>query len=441
MKSRTLFITTAFSFFICINTVKSQEISNFPFDPFAILKSWNYDQLIKTMGNGDEVVGTRRNQTYLAGLRYQSELLGMHGKLEFGFSKDSISRIQFRKDHIAKIIDTILADRMARDTTVRKDYNSGIRMVDSLRRDSVVKAITKILGTPLSSGPTAVTEKNARYSAIWINRGYSCLYKDYYDHSEIVFALSTVPLWTIGEFNIPPITEIVQKYNANTRKMNWSTSLLACPSNARLYEFSDVFLVAEFTSGQRYLASIPKNPACYLSSLLSLEFATGQRLLLNVPRNSISYLPWLSSEDCDGDGIPEAWIHTPGDPGRNQSRHYLYSLQYREPNLIFNSDDQVPSGIIIGNDSQLSVILQDGTVRNIDTPNPLTKQNQTIHLSPKGFNYLNTTKLNNDGSTNFIGGIELRESENSPVLGVLEITYKYLTGGWETDQIRLLPNN
>ncbi len=421
MKPKKLLIITALSFFVCFQPSKSQETKNFPFDPFVILKSWNYDFLVKTMGNGEEIIGTSKNQTYLAGLRYPADLLGMHGKLEFTFVKDSISCFQFRKEHEIRVTSADLADRKNRDPTVNPEYTRAIQKLDSLQkmdslsRDSVVQAISEILGPPFSNGRTAVTEKSARHSAIWINRGYTCLYKDYIDYSEIVFALSTVPSWIVGEYDIPAGTEILRKAKANTRKMSWTASLLGFPSDAPKMIFSDVFLLLEFTTGQRYLVSVPKN--------------------------AIGYLPTFTFEDCDGNAIPEAWIQVPSDINSSQTRHYLFSLQFKEPNLIFNSDEQIPSAISFQNSSKILVTFQDGTTRVVESPRPVAIPNQTEQLKPNGFKYLNTTKLNTDGSTNFIGGIELSRSTEAPGLGILEITYKHSRSGWEADQIKLLPSN
>jgi len=444
MKSKTLLIITSLYFLLSFQSAESQDIKNFPFDPFVILKSWNYDFLVKAMGNGEEIIGTMRNQTYLAGLKYPAFLLGMHGKLEFTFVKDSISRFQFRKEHGIRVISADLADRKTRDPAVSREYNlamlklDSLQKLDSLSRDSIVRAISEILGPPLNNGRTAVTEKNARYSAVWINRGYSCLYKDYIDFSEIVFTLPTVPLTAVGEFDIPTGTEILRKVMVNTRKMSWSASLLGFTSDAPKMIFSDVFLLLEFATGQKYLVSLPKSAIGFLSTPYLLEFAAGQRCLMIVPQNGIGYLPLLTFEDCDGDAIPEAWIQVPFDLKENQARHYLFSLQYKEPNLIFNSDEQVPSAISIKNGSQIMVTMQDGTTRVVESPKPITIPNQGAKLHPKGFKYLNSTKLNTDGSTNFIGGIELRLSQETPSMGILEITYKYSPSGWEADQIKLL---
>jgi hypothetical protein len=389
----------------------SQDARGLPFDPFAILKSWNYDKLVKTMGEGEEILGTMNNQPYLAGLRYPADLLGMNGKLEFSFNKDSIARFKFRREHVARVIDAALAGRMALDTAVTGEYNRGIQKADSFRRDSVVLAISGILGPPLNSGLTTGPEKTVRYSAIWTKSGYSCFYKDYLDYCEIVFTLTTVPLRVVGEFEIPAGTEIIQKTFVKTRKMNWTASLLGIPSVVSRMAYSEVYLLLEFATGQVFLTSVPEQP--------------------------VSFFPELFFEDCDGDAIPEAWIRVPSDFGRSQTRHYLFSLRLKEPNLIFNSDEQIPAGISFQSNS-ITVSFRDGSALTVESALPADLSSQNLQLKPDGYNYLSSTKLNSDGTAIFIGGIELRFSPEAPPLGIIEITFKHFSDGWKADQIRLI---
>jgi hypothetical protein len=417
----------------------SQETERFPFNPFEILKSWNYERLIKEMGTGEEIISTMRNQAYISGMSYSSELFGVPGKLIFNFSKDSISRIDFRKEHSIRVISEDLSDQFTRDTTLRKEYNNEIRALDSLRRDSVVKSITAIMGFPLSNGPTESTEKNARHSAIWINHGYSCLYKDYQNYSEIVLSLSTIPLWVVGEFGISTRTEILKKIAVSTKRMSWTASLLGFPSNTAGMMFSDIYLLLEYSTGQKYLESIPKGLSSFFSTNTSLKFATGQSLQLQIPNQAISYLPVLTFEDCDGDAIPEAWIMTSSEPNQQRTRHYLYTLKYKEPNMIYNYEEQAPESIQIKKGSDIAITWQNGLTEEIASTLGALNMQESIKVNPKGFKYLKTTKLNPDGSTNFIGAIELTISLGGGNLGYLEITYKHITGGWEPEQFKLIP--
>lgn len=413
IKSKIRFILTGLTCFLTIQAVNSQDTGEFPFDPYAILKTWDYDSLVKAMGEGEHIMGIMKKQAYLAGLKYPSDLLRMTGKLEFQFNKDSIARFQFRKEHPVRVISSDQADRMARDTALTADYNRGIMALDSLRRDSVVKAITGILGQPISSGRTPATEKSARHSAIWINNGYTCQYKDYLSYSEIGFSISTIPQWAVGEFDLPAATEILRKTSVKTRRMSWSASLLGFPSVASRSVYSDLFLMVEYSTGQRYVVSIPYNP--------------------------ISYLPAFSFEDCDGDAIPEAWIQVPANISGTLTRHYLFSLSFKEPNLIFSSDDQIPISLTYQGNSGIRVTFPDGTSQIVTGKVKGGGADQNTPFKPEAFRYLRTTRLNNDGSTNFTGGIDLMHSPGTAGEGLLEITYRHIPGGWEPGSIQLLP--
>jgi hypothetical protein len=436
---RTITVIAGFTFISGFLPARSQVAGNFPFDPYAVLKSWNYDLLVKNRGEGEQIMGKIRNQSYIAGLSYQADLLGMTGKLEYFFNKDSISRIQFRKEHPVRVVGSDVEDRLARDTTFRKEYNRGILTMDSLRRDSVVQAITGILGLPHSSGPTAATEKNARYSAIWTNQGYSCMYKDYLTYSEIVFTLSRVPLWTVGEFEIPAGTEIISKIPVKTRKMSWTASMLGYPATSPMMTYSDYFILLEFSTGKRYLESVPKNPINFLTARRFLDLPAGQRIQLDLPLSASGYLPDLIFEDCDGDAIPEAWIRITADPAAKEQRHLLYALPVMEPNLILNSDDLLPTKIVLKKGSGVMVTFHDGTTREVESPVQPGFPVKPRYLNPNGFRFLKIAGRNTDGSVNFTGGIDLDHLAGKSGTGILEITFRHVQGGWEADEIRIVP--
>jgi hypothetical protein len=426
--------------------VNAQTIKKFPFDPLVILKSWNYDDLIKKMGEGEEIMNTMKNQQYLAGLKYPFDLLGKKGSLAFYFKKDSISQFQFRQQHAVRVTSANLADKKIRDPGLNMENNlamqklDSVQRMDSLSRDSVVRAISEILGPPLSIGATDATEKDARFSALWINFGYSCLYKDFIDYSETVFSISTVPIWMTGEFDVPASTEILKKSVVKTMKMTWTASILGVPYAGKGLTYTDIFLFFEFITGQKYLVSLPKNAIDYLSRPYLMEFGTGQRFYLTIPENSIGYVPTVTFEDCDGDAIPEAWIQVPIVAGGSQVRHYIYSLKYKEPNLIFNSDEQIPLAISIAINSRVTVTLPDGALRTVEIPRQTGIVPQAAKLIPKGYNYLNNSPRNTDGTTNFTGGIEFQVSSKGITNPILEIIYKHIPNGWEIDQIKVLTN-
>jgi hypothetical protein len=447
MKSKVLIALIALKIFFGCHISGAQEVKSFPFDPLVTLKAWNYDKLIKTMGSGEEIISKINNQDYVSGLRYKADLLGIQGTLEYTFTQDSISSFHFRFLHTARVVNADHSDRRTRDRSASRESELAIQKLDSLQkldsisRDSVIKGITGIMGEPFSNGPTPVTEKTARHSAIWINNGFSCQYKDYVDYSEIAFSLPYVPLWLVGEFSIPNKTQIISKRNIKTKKISCTASLMGFTSSAPRITYADFFLFMEYTRGQKFLVSIPKNPMDYMYNQRWVEFCTRQMFHISIPENSIGYLSSMSFEDCDGDAVPEVWIQVRGDKQGNQSRHLLYSIQFKEPNLIFDTDDLIPTEISFLSSSQILVSWPDGASREITLPKPLNIPSKAQKIHPKGLKYLKTTKLNSDGSANFIGGIELRLSPESPVLGILEITFKHTPGAWETDQIIFVPQN
>jgi hypothetical protein len=372
----------------------------FPIHPYLIMKTWNYDVLKDKMGEGREIMGTFRNQKYIAGLGYPFQLLGMEGQLEFYFSRDSISRIQFHHDHPERKIGFDLADRLSRDSTLRKEYNQNIRRLDSLRRDSIIREISLIMGNPVENKPAPPTEKDARHSAVWISDGYSCLYKDYISYSEVVFSIPTVPLYYVGEFGIPTRSELFLKVNGTSGKLSWSASLAGAPSGSNPLIYDDIFLILEYSNGQRYLEPMPNHP--------------------------VNYLPSLRFEDCNGSGSPQIWVQVPSDSLGKEVRHYIYSIRNLEPNIIFNTDDLVPSSITVGSNDKVSAYFFSGVTLNAGPVAPGSLPAGSIPEEPDGFSYLKDTARNHDGSVNFLAGI-----------GPLEITYQYRNGGWDPASIKI----
>jgi hypothetical protein len=282
---------------------------------------------------------------------------------------------------------------------------------DSVSRDSVVRAISEVMGVPLSNSRTAATEKFARHSATWINRGYSCLYKDYMDYSEIVFSLSTLPAWAVGEFGIPAGSQMLRKTQVSTRKLSWSSGLIGLPAASPIMTYASLFLLVEFTTGQRYVAAIPENGP--------------------------GYLPDFTFDDCDGDAIPEVWVRVPADLTGSVMRHYLFTMKFKEPNLIFNGDELLPASIQLDEPGKITINYADGSSRQAPMTKPEEFASKT--LIPAGFSSLVTTRLNSDGSANFTGTINLPGPGEKGASGHIEITYKHTTGGWEPDVVKYVP--
>jgi hypothetical protein len=410
----------------------------FPFDPFKILKTWNYNEVLRFMGPLDQPTVKDKTDKGPSVLSYPYEMLGMSGRLSFNFRKDSITFLQFRKDHPDRIVSEELTARMVQDTLVRWEYNKGIQQQDSLRRDSVLRALTAIMGHPLTSGKTPVTERNARFAAVWINNGYSCQYKDYINYSEILFTLSTVQSRTSGEFDIPPGTELIRKMQVKTKKMAWMASLLGLPSTVVPMAYSDYFLLLEFSTGQRFLENLPHGTGDFLLENKSVGFSTRIQTRLNLPNGAIGYLPDWFFDDFDGDAIPDARIQVPTDPEGNISRFYVFTMPSRDPHLVLNTGELLPASIESDGKKRISLVWPDGSRKTANLPDDVHLLPEALVLHPKGFLYFNTTRYNNDGSTNFLGGIDLGPLTGANSSLILEILYNHVSGGWEPSTVTVV---
>lgn len=419
MKSINLHITSLLLFFLVAVPVHSQTTPKFPLDPYPVLKNWSYNDLTKIKGDGTEIIDTLAGQAYLAGIRYADVWFGRSGNLDFYFSGEKVSRIQFRNAHPARILTQEQTDLIIRDTAARNAYAREVLKLDSLRRDSIEKEITMVLGPSFSSGRTNPADKKARYSATWINRGYSCVYKDYVDYGLVIFTLMAAPPWISGEFDAPANTELLQKSRIVTKKLSCTCSLLAQPADTGQLSYQNVLLLLEFANGLRFLEMIPDLPP--------------------------SYLPDMQYDDVNGDGTPDIWISIPMDQGRSVMRQYIYSIPFREPVLIFNSNDMLPSALRFAEGKEISVLMPDGKVLQAQVPasspaasvfNGAGKPSFTGSMTPSGYSSFVPNLRNRDGSLDFTGVIRLKP-DNTPLpdFGCIEVLYHFLTGGWEVQKI------
>jgi len=419
MKPNNLHIISILLLTAFATKVHSQNIPGFPFDPYPILKTWTYDDLIKEKGDGKEIIDTLAGQAYLAGIRYPDTWFDRTGNLEFYFTGEKVSRILFRHFHPVRPLTQEQTDLIKRDTAARNAYTREVLKLDSLRRDSIEREITVILGPSYTAGRTNPADKKARFSATWINRGYSCVYKDYIDYGDIIFTLMAAPSWISGEFDAPGNTELIQKNRIVTKKLSCTCSLLAQPADTGRLVFQNVLLLLEFANGSRFLEMIPDLPA--------------------------SYLPVIQYDDMTGDGTPDIWISIPTDPGCSVTRQYIYTIPFREPVLVFNSNDMLPSALRFTEGKQISALMPDGTVHQVVVPasstaasvfNAAGKPSFTDNITPAGFTSFTPNLRNRDGSVDFTGRITMKpENQALPDYGCLEILYHFATGGWEVQEI------
>jgi hypothetical protein len=88
--------------------------------------------------------------------------------------------------------------------------------------------------------------------------------------------------------------------------------------------------------------------------------------------------------------------------------------------------------------SRIQVTFQDATTRITDLAG-IQIPNRNFQMKPEGFAYFRTTRLNSDGSANFSAGILLSPSPKAKGIGILDITFKHISGGWETGAISFSP--
>ncbi len=403
-------------------TSYSQEQTDFPWNPYKILKTWKYDDLVKIKGEGIQIIDTLSGQAFIAGLSYTDRCFEKTGTLAFYFNHEDISRFEFRFSHPAKPVDPAFAERIMRDSAVRNAYEREVMRNDSLRRDSLVQDVSKILGLPITAGRTSPSDKLVRYSATWINKGFSCVFKDDVEFGTLIFSLSMASAWVSGEYDIDPTTVIVQRVINQTRKTSWTTSLLAQPSDSAKTVYQRLILVLDYRTGERYVENLP-----------DLEY---------------SYLPSMQFDDTDGTATLDAWITVPINPGGTATRQFIYSLQFKEPILIFNSNDFLPDEIRFVSGKQIEIHMTDGTLHRIDVKDGSTAGKafgsggapiRDITIRPAGYSQFEPTARNRDGSMNFIGTISLIDEYTKESFGGIEILYQYVTGGWDIREIQLSP--
>ncbi|MFH0761792.1 MAG: hypothetical protein V2A67_09850 [Bacteroidota bacterium] len=420
MKPTNLHIISFLFLSFFITPVHSQNIPGFPLDPYRILKTWTYDNLTKEKGDGEEIIDTLAGQAYLAGIRYSDTWFGRTGNLEFYFTGEKVSRIMFRYYHPARSRTQEQTDLIIRDTAARNSYAREVLQLDSLRRDSIEKEISVILGSSFTAGRSALSDRKAKYSANWINRGYSCVYKDYVEYGDIIFTKMIAPSWISGEFEAPAEMELLQKSRIVTKKISCTTSLLAQPADTGQLAYQNVLLLLEFTNGSRFLEMLPEIP--------------------------ISYLPTFQIDDVDGDGTPDIWISIPVDQPGSVTLQYIYAIPFKEPVLIFSSNDMLPSALRFSEGRQIGVLMPDGKVHQVAVPvsspassvfNAAGKPSFNDNMIPAGFSGFTMNLRNRDGSVDFTGRVSLKyDNPELPDYGCLDILYHFATGGWEVQEIR-----
>lgn len=387
--------------------------SDFPVDPFPVLKTWNYQTVRSNLGSGEQIVDTMFGKPYLAGYRYQQRWLERDGVLEFYFTQKGISIIQFKTEHPLPEPSEELSAQLMQDTLLRKSYNQELVRVDSVRRDSIVKGISKMMGTPNSAGPTPAADRQARYSASWVNHGYACTMRDLGTYTTVVFSLVRTPDWTVNQFGLPNHTEVISKHMVVQQRQSWEASLLGAPTEGSPMLYDHVYLLLEFQTGERYLENLPPLP--YPAKMVKLDY-----------------------NDMDGNAFLDPWIIVELAEGVGRERHYIYSVQLKEPIPIFETESLLPYEIALADNKTLLITFPEGSVHHQKLP--LNCQLQEYYtsegeitvplaISPDGFHSLVAENRNRDGSLNLSGVIRLLTLDGKPA-GEIQILYEFNNGTW-----------
>ncbi|MFO7616879.1 MAG: hypothetical protein R6V75_06480 [Bacteroidales bacterium] len=414
MKRSHFLIVYLILFFSWTGPVFSQgEPGGFPVDPYPVLKSWNYQNVRSTLGTGEQIVDTMHGQAYLAGYRYERRWLDRDGLLEFFFTPQGISRVQFRIAHPIPEPSEEVSRQLRQDTVLTKAYNLELARMDSLRRDSLVAGISQMMGVPSSAGPTPSADRQARYSANWFNHGYACTMRDLGNSTVMVFAIAKAPDWAVRQFSLAEEVEVISKQKVTQRRQSWTASLLGAPAEGSPMLYERVYLLLEFDTGQRYTESLPPLP--YPARMVRLTYT-----------------------DADGNAFNDPWVIVELSEGAGE-RHYIYSLQYREPIPVFDTDSQLPYELALRDKFVLDISFPDGTVLHQDLPRDerfgtfyssggLVREQLEIH--PDGYHTLLEDGRNRDGSLNLAGTIPLVLS-NGEVAGLIRISYRFSDGTWK----------
>jgi hypothetical protein len=403
-------------------TTGAASPQNFPglnLDPYKVLKTWNYDRTSGYKQNGAELIDTISGQAYLAGLSFSQQWMGKEVSLAFYFTGDSVSRILLRIPHPVKSLDPAFAEKLIKDSLLSESFAKETLKQDSLRRDSVIAFISNAFGPPADSGRTSPAEKSARFESTWINQGYSTVFKDYIEYGDIALTLSKATSWISGEFEIESNTILAQRTVIRNKKYTLTASLMAVPSDT--------------------------SRVAYKSYLIDLMYNTGQRFVENLPETEVGYIPSMKFDDTDGTGTEDVWISIPMNENKSITREYIFSLQYKEPILIFNSNDFVPSEIRLTDDYTAEINMPDGSLFPLIIPQghpyrTLFESNGKpkdpgYSLVPKGFTSFKAQPRNRSGSLDFVGRISLNPTDKTDQGGI-EVSYKSVTGGWELGGVR-----
>lgn len=444
-------LTVIISISTLINTTIAQEM---PYNPREVVKLWDYYTLIDKLGEGLPIIDTMAGQAYIAGMQYEEQWFSRKALVSFYFSDIKVSKINLRfwspyleqrtGGKISNITDPVIRDSLLREFQIQdslrmdsvnrilqkdpylitsmQDHATEINKVakqlydlDSLRCDSLIFDMSKVLGPTLRQDTTSHTEI-ARYSATWIENGFAVSLKDYTDYTDVAFSIPRIREQSAVRFGLDPLHEIQEKLLVKLRGKVLEVSLAVLPLPDKIDEYSGISLMVQNKSQQ-----------------LNIEKVSEHELITN---------PRIKVFDFDQDEIPEIWIKFDVGKDSVSRMHKIYSIENEEPIIIFDSQIEIEEGIQIRllHGFQIELSFADGT----QVMFPLEKDLKAIQGKYNSNGVLKKDDLLLPGSIKYLkivgssaseiqleGKIPLLVASNSKSIGDLIVHWKLDSGYWE----------
>lgn len=455
MKFKSIQIFTALSLLLFFAGSLSLMGQGFANDPKKILKQWDYYKLIETLGEGNPIIDTIGNQAYIAGMAYKETWFNRSADVSYYFKDVDIANFQIRfwspylnertEGKVSNITDPVVRDSLLRvfqiQDSLRVDsINRLLRVdpeiiqkleldaiainkekrrlydLDSMRCDTVIDEISVIMGTPLRRGLTHHTDKNARYSAVWVNNGIAISLRDFTDYTDVTFSIPFISQQRASGFNIDPMSEVLTKSYVPSGRDTLAVSLLGVSIQNDLDLFTRVGLLVESQTGSIYVNKFYND--------------------LSIRQAQIELI------DFNNDGIKEIWIKGKIDGTSSCEVHDIYTIKTIEPIIIFDSNLETNEGLFFQllHGFQAEITLADGTTFMF----PIEKTNKAIQglynstgvlledeaLIPGCLQYLKSS-ASGKGTHILEGRLSLYTETENRHLCDLVITWDLIRGIWE----------
>jgi len=427
----------------------------FPNDPKTILKQWDYYTLTDKLGEGSPIIDTIDGQAYIAGMAYKETWLNRSAEVSYYFKDVDIASFQIKLmspymnerigDRLTNITDPVIRDSLLRvfqiqdslridsvkrllrfdpglieelnaDALQKTELIKNLYNLDSIRCDSLVEDISEIMGHALRKGLTLHTDKNARYFAVWVNKGIAVSLRDFTDYTNISFSIPFVNSLTASGFEINPDSEVLRKMHLSKRNDTLAVSLLAITQQNNSDLFYKASVLVESQTGLKYV----------------------EKFFYDLPINSLE----LETLDFNNDGVHEIWIHGITDNMPHCEVHQILTVENTEPIVIFDSKLETDEGLSLRliDGYQAEATLADGTTFMF----PIIKTNKATQglfnsngvllsneiLFPGCLQYLK--KKTSDNNTYLLEGrLSIYTDSEKEHVCDLVITWDLIRGIWE----------